>query len=120
MSELPKFSGHCCCTAGAVAAWPVDERLAVGVDGRAVGGVAGVVPDAGAVGAGRGRVDVVAEELRGQRVRAAAAWVAGAPRCSSVNAPVGRHRVDRCACRTTPTSARGSAVVVRNGVVNAL
>ena len=63
MSELPKFAGQSCCGAGAGGLCAVLQRLAPGVDGRAVGGVAGVVPHRGAVGPGRGGVHVVAEEL---------------------------------------------------------
>src|SRR6266536_2319448 len=58
----------------------VVQRLAIGVDVRADGGVADVVPDRGAVGAGGRGVDVVAEELGRQVVLAAAPWIAaGAP-----------------------------------------
>jgi hypothetical protein len=45
----------------------------------------------------------------------------GAPRCSSLNVPVGEAGLaEELACSTTPTSERGVAVVGWNGVVNAL
>src|SRR5437764_3291123 len=53
------------------------ERLPVGVHRGTVGGVAGVDPDCGAVGACRGGVDVVAEELAGEVVLAGSARVSG-------------------------------------------
>src|SRR5215469_119279 len=62
--------GNCRCGVGA-------EQLPVGVDRRADGGVAGVVPHGGAVGTRGGRVDVVPEELGGEPVLAGAARVPG-------------------------------------------
>src|SRR5215218_9137124 len=53
----------------------VVERETVGVDGGAVGGPADVVPHRGPIGAGGRRIDVIAQELRGQVVLAAAPWI---------------------------------------------
>ena len=67
------------------------------------------------------RVDVVAEELVGQRVRARAARVAGRAAVELGERAGRRRRVaDESACSTTPDQVRGSVVFVRNGVVNAL
>ena len=85
------------------------ERLAVGVDGRAVGGVADVVPDRDAGVASRERVVVVTEELRRETVRAGAAGVAGCPTVQRGDHIGGRDVVD------DPSIGRGDAVVLCQG-----
>ena len=111
MSELPKVAGQSCCGAGVGAELAGLQRLPPGVDRRAVGRVARVVPDGRAVGARRGGVDVVAEELAGQRVRARAARIAGRA-AVQLRERAGRvpGLAELSACLTTPTSARGSVV----------
>jgi len=96
----------------------VVERQAVGVDGRAVGGPADVVPDRGPIGAGGSRIDVVAEELRGQVVLAAAPGIAPGLRWTSLKAPTVPAATS--ACLTTPTRFLAEVVSLRNGVVKAL
>ena len=65
----------------------VVQRLPVGVDRRAVGCPADVVPHRGPVGAAGGGVDVVTEELRRQVVLAEPRASPAAPRWTWANAP---------------------------------
>src|SRR6266511_758194 len=95
------------------------DRGPPGVDRRAVGRVAGVVPDRHAVVVGRRRVDVVAEELEDLVVLARPSRVAHRP---SVDLGPVRRRppAPTSAWRTTPTSPLGVVVSFSSGVVNAL
>ena len=50
-------------------------RGAPGVNRRAVGCIAGVIPDCGAVAIGRDSIDIITEELQPQIVLGRAAWI---------------------------------------------
>src|SRR5215211_3108209 len=113
MSEFPKAPTHTCWTGGRPPPAPGSLR-----GGRRPPGPADVVPDRGPIGAGGSRIDVVAEELRGQVVLAAAPGIAPGLRWTSLKAPTVPAATS--ACLTTPTRFRGEEVSLRNGVVKAL